>query len=559
MSCSSKCLCDFTATLFRNPHAIKRPQAKSTMNAKKPLVVASRPTVGSSTPEDVPATFVQQYGINYYMNTIDDDVAINEARREAERARKQHKKENQKFQSKYGGWNSTDSYKIRKHTNLAAYKAAHLDGGGGYGYQNMVQEFNDYVRAERDKARRDQGNTEHTGESRPVSSSPSGSRPVSRSPPIPPAQHLGTETRPSSSPIAQADVAQTGEDAYLQRAGLQHQAPPVQAPIASTGSAPLTMEEETKQRIEKVKQQLEVAKERARQTAAALQPIPPPPPPPPQTAVEIVEVSTPPPPPPPPPAPYSATISAPPVRYNPTISAPPVRYSPTISGAPVHYPTPASDEPEKKEHATSGGGRPAKKQKTEEPPKPTKAELMMAKMGYVKGKGLGKNEDGVTTHLEVKVRKEEAGKGARQRIDPDEMDWTNDGSGKKTSNRSQAIFDITGGLRSQPQEKSKWGEPSRVVVTWGCVDGIDFSTDADRLDGGIRQEMGDVFKTKFGPVQQIHVNMSSSPKTVYILFADMMAALNAVNRFSEGFRFQGRLVRAEFYDQARFDQFDFEH
>ncbi|KAI8934422.1 hypothetical protein NX059_009157 [Plenodomus lindquistii] len=209
---------------------------------------------------------------------------------------------------------------------------------------------------------------------------------------------------------------------------------------------------------------------------------PPPPPPPPAQAPpqEPLHAFPPPPsvadeyPPPPPPAEtappassiyQNATIPAAPVRYaNATISAPPVRYErPDVQMDDVDD-SPAYDE------------RPAKR------PKISKAEAMMAKMGYKKGQGLGKNSDGVVTHLEVKMRK--APQGAS----------TLDDEGGKV--KSQQVWDVRGGMRTTKDEPGKFGEESSVVVTWGCVEGVDWSANAERNDGGVRQEMGEAFSTK---------------------------------------------------------------
>lgn len=108
----------------------------------------------------------------------------------------------------------------------------------------------------------------------------------------------------------------------------------------------------------------------------------------------------------------------------------------------------------------------------------------MAKMGYVKGQGLGKNNDGVTTHLEVKIRKSAPG-GQSSTFD--------DGDGKKV--KSAQVWDVRGGERKK-DEPGQFGEESSVVVTWGCVDGVDWGRNAERDDGGIRQDMGEVFSTK---------------------------------------------------------------
>lgn len=258
-----------------------------------------------------------------------------------------------------------------------------------------------------------------------------------------------------------------------------------------------------------------------RMRLSAQQHVPPPPPdstasipaPPPPAESSTNQAPPPPPPPPPPPATYQgATISAPPVRYhNATISAPPVRFErPDV-------PMGDADEPAYEE-------RPAKR------PKVSKAEAMMAKMGYVKGQGLGKNNDGVVTHLEVKMRK--AAQGAS----------TLDDEGNKV--KSQQVWDVRGGLRNQKDDPGKFGPESNVVVAWGCVDGIDWQENAQRDDGGIRQDMGEVFSAKvcpvdspllcssklisrqFGPVQQVQLDETNKDGVVYIKFESVMSALN---------------------------------
>jgi splicing factor 45 len=204
----------------------------------------------------------------------------------------------------------------------------------------------------------------------------------------------------------------------------------------------------------------------ARHTRLSQQQVPPPPP-----SVDSSAVHAPPPPPPPaPPAPAAqavyqgATISAPPVRYaGATISAPPVRYE-------------RPDVPMGDADAPAFEERPAKRAKI------SKAEAMMAKMGYVKGQGLGKNNDGVVTHLEVKIRKMPQG---GSKLDDD---------GAKV--KSAQVWDVRGGMRTQKEGPGKFGEESTVVVAWGCVDGVDWDENAQRNDGGVRQEMGEAFGGK---------------------------------------------------------------
>ncbi|KAF1834970.1 hypothetical protein BDW02DRAFT_568505 [Decorospora gaudefroyi] len=246
--------------------------------------------------------------------------------------------------------------------------------------------------------------------------------------------------------------------------------------------------------------------------------VPPPPPHEPPCA------SPPPPPPPPPPttsAPAPSTVSKPFDRYaHATISAPPVRFE-----RPDVRMGDADNAPEYQE-------RPAKRAKT------TKAEAMMAKMGYKKGEGLGKNSDGVVSHLEVKMRKAPQGGSAF------------DDEGGKV--KSQQVWDVRGGMRAQKDEPGKFGEESSVVVTWGCVDGVDWEANANRNDGGIRQDMGDAFSSKFGPVAHVQLDENNKDGTVYIHFQSILSALNAVNRFDEGWEFRGRKIRAKYYDERKF-------
>jgi splicing factor 45 len=136
----------------------------------------------------------------------------------------------------------------------------------------------------------------------------------------------------------------------------------------------------------------------------------------------------------------------------------------------------ADNEPSREE-------RPAKRAKI------SKAEAMMAKMGYKKGQGLGKNNDGVITHLEVKKRKV-----------PQGASTLDDENGKV---KSQQVWDVSGGMRTQKDEPGKFGAESAVVVTWGCVDGVDWDANAERNDGGIRQDMGEAFSNKVNSIPKL--------------------------------------------------------
>ena len=480
----------------------------------------------------------QQHGIDYYRSTADDDAAILEERRMRNYEEKQRKKEQKKFNKMFGQWNPQAPHKPERYSNLRAYRASG-------GYQRKKEGFNAFLRGAAAQYR-------SRNESEPLN----GSHSASSSSPAPAA----VPTRPSFAPPASYDDApamppsdQSGEDAYACRMQLSQ-------PQPNSASSP-----------------------------SAHEPVPGYPPPPPSATNDYT-----PPPPPPPPAtsvPTSstyqgATIAAPPIRYaNATISAPPVRYE--RPDVPMEDP---DDDPTPEE-------RPSKR------PKISKAEAMMAKMGYKKGQGLGKNNDGVVTHLEVKMRKVPQGTS------------TFDDEGGKV--KSQQVWDVRGGARNQKDEPGKFGEESSVVVTWGCVDGVDWDANADRNDGGIRQDMGEAFSNKvglgggggggrwgglgcqrcsqrrvfpscngcgvfqhdpppppppprktrtvfgfwvsriltsrkFGPVEHVQLDEKNKDGVVYIHFQSVLSALNAVNRFDEGWEFRGRKIRAKYYDERKF-------
>ncbi|KAF2467126.1 uncharacterized protein BDR25DRAFT_345271 [Lindgomyces ingoldianus] len=268
-------------------------------------------------------------------------------------------------------------------------------------------------------------------------------------------------------------------------------------------------------------------------------PIPPPPPPPednlipslpPGPSYEPVPIPSPPPPPPESLKPiYSSVIEGAPVRYE-RPSPPNQPYSAVISGAPVHYKQPDQSDLEMEDARPEL--TPKKKEKKEKTKPMSIGERMMAKMGYKKGEGLGKDNDGILEPLSLKIANR-----------------------KTVVDSGPTVHVFTGGKRKREDEDGEFGKPSSVIVTWGCVDGVNFAEDADRSDGGIRQEMGD-----FGTIERIHVHLGSeaSSKTVYIKFNSPLGALNAVNRFKEGFEFQGRTIRALYYDEDKFRRGNFD-
>lgn len=385
----------------------------------------------------------QQPGLEWWRSTADDDAAALDYKRQLNREQKEKKKQEKKFAKQFGWWKGEAPYKADRPSNLRAYRAS-----GGYRYK--LESFYDFLQAHTAPSRSPKDNSDQSKTSRPASSASHDAPTFAVKPQFAPPSRYDQD-KSATPPVLPDD--HDGEDAYARRAQLSE-------PSEATVPLPPLPPPDTQ----------DVPPPPPRSTPYAA--VPPPPPPP-----EAQDAT---PPPPPSSSSYNPTISAPPVRYNPTISAPPVRYdNATISAPPVRYDVndkQMNNDAEKPPHDE----RPAKRQKV------SKAEAMMAKMGYVKGQGLGKNSDGITTHLEVKARKNE-----KRRVDPSD-DFDDNGKNIK----AQQVFDILGGHSTKRKEPERFGEESKVVVAWGCVDGIDWADDADRDDGGIRQEMGQTFDNK---------------------------------------------------------------
>jgi splicing factor 45 len=376
------------------------------------------PVVSASTLDTAPTTTTTQQHGIDYYRSTVDDDAAILEERRQRQYEERQRKKDMKKFHKQFGY--WNPLAPHKPERYSNLKAYRASGG----YTRKKEDFSAFLRQAAAQSSRSREDSETSNSSRPASSSG-------------PQAPAATAAKPSFAPPASYDPAtasppvgdQAEDDPYARRMRLSQQQhiPP---PPPSTESSNVY------------------------------------PPPPPPTALD-------PPPPPPPPASSMSTAQA--TYQGATISAPPVRYSnATISAPPVRFERPDlpmgdADEPAYEE-------RPAKR------PKISKAEAMMAKMGYVKGQGLGKNNDGVVTHLEVKMRKVPQGAS------------TLDDDGAKV--KSAQVWDVRGGVRNQKDGPGKFGEESCVVVTWGCVDGVDWHENAQRNDGGIRQDMGEAFSAK---------------------------------------------------------------
>ncbi|KAF2201996.1 hypothetical protein GQ43DRAFT_471289 [Delitschia confertaspora ATCC 74209] len=259
-----------------------------------------------------------------------------------------------------------------------------------------------------------------------------------------------------------------------------------------------------------------------------------------ENRLRLSQMSVPPPPPPEPEIPASAVIPPPPKTYSATISAAPVRYD---------VPSPPADTEMNDVHENEQSDKGAEKK----PPAPRKGWAMMAKMGYARGKGLGANEDGIldaVRHVQDKAKKlpDAQGGGSQPRA----------GLGSKQGGPGTGR--IVGGKRAGgdgDENETIYGIRSTVVKVWGMLDGLDLAAEMTRDDGGIRQRIGDDFSKRYGKILRLVIDEQSSEEQtpVYVHFGHELSALSFVNGANDDdFRFEGRKIRARFYDEEKFEK-----
>ena len=148
------------------------------------------------------------------------------------------------------------------------------------------------------------------------------------------------------------------------------------------------------------------------------------------------------------------------------------------------------------------------------------AERMMAKMGWKKGQGLGKQEQGVTSALEVA---------------------SNEGTGRGVIKRSEGVVGGAAAAASAPQPRQ---EESRVVCLANMVG-------AGEVDAVLRDETKEECEM-YGKVLGVRIFERDAAAArarpddavrIFVRFADTASALRARNAIDGRF-FGGRTVRA---------------
>jgi len=171
--------------------------------------------------------------------------------------------------------------------------------------------------------------------------------------------------------------------------------------------------------------------------------------------------------------------------YNPTISAPPDRFNYKGTWAKEDEHDEYDEYPSAKRPKLAREDHKNMMSHSNKPVYSSAAEKMMEKWGYIKGMGLGKNNDGIADALEHKPVVP-----GHNRVSIVKKSFKNEAELK-----GPQIFNIVGGKRAT-EEPTQFGKMSDVVVAFGCVDGVDWAMDARRDDGGIRQDMGRTFNKK---------------------------------------------------------------
>ncbi|GME28108.1 g-patch dna repair protein [Neofusicoccum parvum] len=248
-----------------------------------------------------------------------------------------------------------------------------------------------------------------------------------------------------------------------------------------------------------------------------------------------------------PPPPPQEPADTPPLPPNATPPAPPgAPPAGTISRAPVRYdvPAPTANQPAEAEEAVpeeaaNPDSDTASRSKT--PGQKGFAQRIMEKYGWEKGKGLGANETGIITPLQMKAEK-------RKHL-PDAQ-----GGGWASRGR---MGKITGGKKANiTEDEGKHGKMSSVVVMVNMLVGMDL--DQELSEGNLMQEIGEELDKAGGRVDRIYIDRYTMANDfpVFAKFTNQLSALRAVNAM-DGRVFNGNTIRARYFDEDKFEKGDY--
>lgn len=237
----------------------------------------------------------------------------------------------------------------------------------------------------------------------------------------------------------------------------------------------------------------------------------------------------------------------------PPADKPPAPPDGQISRAPVRYSLPAADPDLPASQAELEAMELDDTQAEEDAPRSIRpgqakfAERLMAKYGWSKGQGLGKEGTGLTSALYAKADKRKKKSDA-------------EGGGFVTPAQTGRIMGGGKSKAGKEAEGGKFGAMSEVVRLEGMLQGIDVQAEIMREDGNIMQEIGEECGEKYGNVERVYIHSNPASELgalVFVHFTQPLSALRAVNAL-EGRVFNGNTIKAIFWPKEKFDQREYE-